>query len=109
MGHAVGIFLSCLLVLLAHQCEAAIINEEVTVNPKYPNACWVQEEMKAYKVGETWQMSKTCGRSTCIQGDGALFVQHNTCGVIAVGPGCQRVENKREADYPDCCPSLKCS
>jgi hypothetical protein len=79
----------------------------------FPTVCFASTRCSTIEVGQTWELTPFCGRSTCVKAEGddsTLLELVEDCGPLPkANPKCKLSDKvNKTAPFPDCCPSFDC-
>lgn len=80
----------------------------------FPGQCFASTKCATVDVGQSWDLTPFCGRSTCVAPEDpklGLLELVEDCGPLPLAnPKCKLDEEKtnKTASFPACCPQFKC-
>ncbi|XP_037952838.1 uncharacterized protein LOC119683266 [Teleopsis dalmanni] len=81
----------------------------------FPERCFAAHHCKLFKVGESWDLKTTCGRSTCVRdkiNSNKLFEKVEICEPLPPNTAECTIyvpETDISASFPCCCPKFFCN
>ncbi|XP_068238871.1 uncharacterized protein [Palaemon carinicauda] len=90
--------------------QPRVISLPADVLRDFPDTCFAATPCRVIQVGESWPLSPSCGRATCLQEGQTLTEKVEDCGPRPKdSPGC-KITNEADLQkpFPACCPVYEC-